>query len=225
MDAGQGKLAGLRTADLRFTLEAWAAVVPGRLFEWSAWSGGSARVQVAEAAENGESLGAVVRGHVRERLLDRHTGVGQVRTVRSRSRARPQERAVPSAGCAAIGAILLYQAGVVLPIAGLTGRDGRRKAEGQSVLSVRDAGRLTRGDRGRRDRCCLWSAAIAAHIPDSCRHQEQQTTRQRSTCSTASCGGGADIGRTGPCRAGLDAGRCNPACPCLRPARPERRRV
>ncbi len=36
-------------------------------------------VRVAEAAEDGDGFGAVVRGHVRERLLDRRAGVGQVR--------------------------------------------------------------------------------------------------------------------------------------------------
>ena len=36
-------------------------------------------VRLAEAAEDSEGFGAVVWGHVRERLLDRRAGMGQVR--------------------------------------------------------------------------------------------------------------------------------------------------
>jgi hypothetical protein len=39
-------------------------------------SGGTVHVRAAEAAEDGDGFGAAVRGHVRERLLDRRAGVG-----------------------------------------------------------------------------------------------------------------------------------------------------
>jgi hypothetical protein len=39
-------------------------------------SGGNVHVRAAEAAEDGDGFGAAVRGHVRERLLDRRAGVG-----------------------------------------------------------------------------------------------------------------------------------------------------
>lgn len=222
---GQGELAGLRTADLRFTLEkAWAAVMPGPTVrvvspgQTGALAPGSLRMARVSARSSEVMCGSACWIGAR--------GVGQVRAVRSRSRARSRDRAVSSAGVRGHERHLPYQAAVVLPIAGLAGRDGLAQGRGPNRVERAGCGQTGAcGDRGHRDRCCLRLAAIAAHIQDSCRHQEQQTARQRSTCSTASCGGGADIGRAGPCRAGLDAGRCNPACPCLRPARPERRRV
>jgi hypothetical protein len=42
-------------------------------------SGGNAFVRLAEALEDGDGLGEVVSGHVRECLLDRRGRVGQVR--------------------------------------------------------------------------------------------------------------------------------------------------